>query len=477
MNEIEKQVNKIITEERHRHIVELEKRAVSILESKETHGQRRPVVIEFCGSPKSGKSTSITSLSIFLRRNGFRTKILTKSASVCPIASKTNPMFNVWTMCSSLAELVEHLSYGKDRYDVIIADRGLFDALTWFYWLSCHPYVGNPYLDQSSYEYLVDFITMPLWTRIFDLIFVFKSSPETSLFREYANQLTEKQGSIMNEPVLASYGEAVDHVVGQYGSLYRNIKTVDSTDRTADEVGFEVVTEVLNCLRSLLVEKIGYLPEDVGSQLPSGVSHGLDALRSTKMAFGDRAKVESRSVVQPVAIAVITNKEHTKVLVVERNPTRMGCQSPESNRALLYIGGHVRLEDENPDSSENFFQTIENALHREIEEEIGEAIHVATATPFLIYSRQTERSNHHLAICYVITMELGGRSSFDMNEHEFATTDRRSKTGKVVPISEVVNMPQDFEEWSVAILAEVFHTAPVGREALFAPTDDQAVKK
>jgi len=476
MNEIEKQANKIIKEQRHRHIVELERRATLILELKAAHGERRPVVIEFCGSPKSGKTTSITSLNFFLKRNGFRTKILTERASVCPIDSKTNPMFNLWTMCSSLAELVEHLSYGKDRYDVIIADRGLFDALTWFYWLTRHPLAGNPYLDQPSYEYLVDFITMPLLTKVFDLIFVFKSSPETSLFREYTNQLTEKQGSIMNEPVLASYEEAVDHVVGQYGPLYRNVKTVDSTDRSADEVGFEVVTATLDCLQSLFVEKIGYLPESVTKRLLDGVSYGIDTLRSVKMVFGDRAKVELSSVVQPVPIAVITNEDRTKVLVVEKNSTRTGGQSPESSRALLYIGGHVRLEDENPDGSEDFFQTVENALHREIEEEIGEAIHVATAKPFLIYSHRTERSNHHLAICYVITMELEGKN-FEMNNYEFAATDRKSKSGELVPISEVVSMHQDFEEWSVAILAEVFHTAPVGREVLFPATPGQAVKK
>ena len=47
-------------------IIKLEQLAAEILSLKKERKQRRPIIIEFSGSPKSGKTTTITSLNIFL---------------------------------------------------------------------------------------------------------------------------------------------------------------------------------------------------------------------------------------------------------------------------------------------------------------------------------------------------------------------------------------------------------------------------
>jgi len=90
-------------------IKELENLAIEILEFKQERKLRRPLLIEFCGSPKSGKSTTITSLNQFLKRNGFSTTILTERASICPVSNKKDPFFNIWTLTSAIAEIVENL--------------------------------------------------------------------------------------------------------------------------------------------------------------------------------------------------------------------------------------------------------------------------------------------------------------------------------------------------------------------------------
>ena len=46
-------------------ILELEKLAKEILNLKQILGLRRPLLIEFCGTPKAGKTTTITALNIF----------------------------------------------------------------------------------------------------------------------------------------------------------------------------------------------------------------------------------------------------------------------------------------------------------------------------------------------------------------------------------------------------------------------------
>lgn len=56
------------SEKRKENIAKLEKLAQEVLQLKNIHRQRRPIVIEFCGSPKAGKTSSINSLNIFLKR-------------------------------------------------------------------------------------------------------------------------------------------------------------------------------------------------------------------------------------------------------------------------------------------------------------------------------------------------------------------------------------------------------------------------
>ena len=129
-------MNNTMTEHK-KSIKELEEKAKQLKNLKDKHGKRRPVLIEFCGTPKSGKTTSIAALNIFLKRNGFNTEVIHEMAVFCPITNKTHPHFNTWTLFSSLTELIKH--YSNNNVDFILVDRSIFDALCWFNWLNNSP--------------------------------------------------------------------------------------------------------------------------------------------------------------------------------------------------------------------------------------------------------------------------------------------------------------------------------------------------
>src|SRR5712692_5275098 len=88
----------------------------------------RPLFIEFCGTPKSGKTTCATRLTHFLSRNGFSVMTVAERAGVCPLRNKSHMTFNVWTACASLNEMLEAV---ERDYQIVIFDRGIFDALCW----------------------------------------------------------------------------------------------------------------------------------------------------------------------------------------------------------------------------------------------------------------------------------------------------------------------------------------------------------
>jgi hypothetical protein len=94
---------------------------------------RAPIVIEFAGVPKAGKTTTLNHIQAFLRRCGFRVEVVVERASVCPIRDKKHSNFNVWTACTTLAQVLDktQIPPRPDDPDILILDRGIFDSIWW----------------------------------------------------------------------------------------------------------------------------------------------------------------------------------------------------------------------------------------------------------------------------------------------------------------------------------------------------------
>ena len=451
-----------ISDDKSKIIKELEKLVQQVLDLKSSRTQRRPLFIEFCGSPKSGKSTTINSLSMFFRRNGLKTAVLTERAGICPIQNKTHPNFNIWTLCSVIADMLEKMEHGKEKIDIIIADRGIFDALCWFNWLNTNPSDKNPYLSNENFKELTTFINNDIWKRNIDLIYVFIVGPKTSIEREYSALLTEKRGSIMREDVLETYNTSVEQVITEYSQYYRQVEKIktdeDDLSGNPNKVNYIVTKLVLQNLIELMDEKIGYISMQVLQD-----KNLLSSLKETKLLFGNRIDVEKDlKAVQPIPIAVITNKSRDKLLVVKKNAKKTDKSSPEKDKLLGYIGGHVRHEDNVKD---DFFKTIQNALHREIQEEINESISICATDPILIYVDDNERSRQHLAICYIVEMDLDNKQ-FKITSDELTMKSGTSKSGKVMTPHELAS--EALEKWTIKILDKVFKIkCNINQEELF----------
>lgn len=440
--------------EKKNNIKKLEKLAIEILKFKQEIQLRRPILIEFCGTPKAGKSTCISSLNIFLKRNGFKTSVLTERASICPVDTKTHPFFNTWTLCSAICEMVKNLSVGKDHIDIIIADRAIFDSLCWFKWLNTNPNL-NPHLTDIRFEALKNFILMDMWTNCIDIIYVFKVSPEKSLEREFSNLLTEKTGSIMNENVINGFNTAIDTAVKDYGNYFKAIKQFETSNLPINEVNFKVTEEILTILKDSLIEKIGYFDMKIADSLNSGVNN-FEVLSNKILNFEKRPDVEDSNHIQPVVIAVITNENRNKVLTVKKNKNKIGSDSPEKDKLLLYVGGHIRIEDKKNDQ---IIDTFINALQREVNEELSEAISIKNPNPILIFSTDSEKSKKHLAVLFVVSMDLEN-TKFIPTSNEFIQKTGSTKSGHVYEIEEIIKMinteNEDLEFWSKIILQEIF---------------------
>jgi len=433
-------------------IDELERSAEEVLKLKRTSIPRRPIVIEFCGSPKAGKTSCISALSMFLRRNHFRTKVLVERASVCPVIKKHDPLFNVWTICSAIAELSETISNSPKEYDVVILDRGLFDALCWFEWQA-----ANHYLDNDSLERIANFLTMKRWRAAIDLVLVFQATATKSIDREYATLLTRKRGSIMDESVLESYITSMKVAVQKYGDLFRNVKNFDTSEMNQNQVSFKVTQLILEMLQSTVSESIGFIPAvslDV-CQFSGARAFTPDLLPAIDcVAFDARPRVElDDALIQPIPVLVITDHNRQRVLIARKNRKAAGKLSPEYDKVLLYFGGHTRVEDSFVSGKRDLMSVCRSALTRELKEEIGVDFCPEHIEPtLLIWEKDNKRSRKHLAICFLWETNLDSLQ-IKLDRNEFAVGQDSTPSFKFVRDLESAQL----ESWSKAILAHVFN--------------------
>ena len=219
----------------------LRKRAKRVLAER-----RRPVFIEFAGTPKSGKSTCIEIVRHFFHRLEY--KVLTPAEG----ASQRTPYyfkakneliaFNTWSASYALMHVLEGL-HGPDQYDLAILDRGLFDALAWFEVLAAQGKTTNEVRDQ-----IPSFLQIEYWRSAIDAVLLFTTDAETAMEREDSDKLIkEEPGQAMNPEFLAKLNGAYDRVRTKYAGQFSRFESIDTSEAagTSPEATAERVANII----------------------------------------------------------------------------------------------------------------------------------------------------------------------------------------------------------------------------------------
>ena len=416
---------------------------------------KRPLIIEFSGLPKAGKTRTISVLELFLKRNGFRVEVFIERASIAPIRTKGHLHFNTWVSCASLQGMLEALS--KPELDIFILDRGVFDALVWTHWLAQTGKIVGEERDACD-----KFFAMRRWVDLVDLVIVMTCDPASSITREYSNQLTTKRGTIMSEDTLRQLSESIRATTRDHGSSFKAIEQIDTTGMDSRETAVKITEKTLGVLTNFLDEEICVVP---ASLLPNDIpARGLVREKEVIDKFVGLVNGEKRFVrrseaetdpryIQPIPCAMI--RWQNQVLLLQR--TKKGHAL--HNKFLLWAGGHVNSGDDSPD-------ILMTALERELSEEvfIKSAYKVSPRPIALVRTDEDARASRHIGVLYEIT--LANRDvALAMNQKEFRETRGTSMSGRLVDPMELPGVYDKLNDWSKSMVQYFWPDLPVGPKA------------
>jgi hypothetical protein len=229
---------------------ELVTRAQDIAEKVTSDTDWHPVVIEFAGSPKSGKSTNIDILDHFFKRTGFKVFAPTEGVSKrTPYHLRRDLMaYNSWALCYAISELLIGY-YSVDKNHIVILDRGPFDSLGWMNILK-----KRGELSKEDYTTVLGFVTLDKWKNLVERIYLFTCDPKVSLKRELEAKLIRFPGFVMNEEMLHDLKD-------QYGVLKNELQSeqkiypVDTTNTESPiDTAYPIAKDILNIMESTISE-------------------------------------------------------------------------------------------------------------------------------------------------------------------------------------------------------------------------------
>ena len=158
-------------------------------------------------------------------------------------------------------------------------------------------------------------------------------------------------------------------------------------------------------------------------------------LEDINLYFDNRDIVELRDeTVQPICAAVILTKDR-HILVMKKSNHSAGNLSPEKNKSLLYLGGHLDIND----LKYTNLDTFANGMMREVAEETNlEINHNQIRKPIICYSPLTEKSAKHIGIIFPVVLEKCVDISFSDGTCKFIHFTEIDKINNLEPWSKII---------------------------------------
>ena len=425
------------------------------------HKARKPVIVEFSGVPKAGKTTTLTNVNTFLKRCGFRTHIVIERASVCPIRDKRHANFNVWTACTTLSQILEKTQSPPqvDDAQILFLDRGLFDSICW---LTMMEELSR--LRREDKEIIEKFLMIDDWKKRITGVFVMLASPNDAMEREQGVlPVSDTGGSIMNEEVLRQIKRINEECANKFDQDFRIFKIDTSFGDTkgSPKVTAETVAEaILGLIEDQIAENILSCPKEMITKA-FGSKNFIDGHAAKDLAnnfednnicdFSQREEVEADSSrVQALPVVVVRNASGEVLRLRRREKSNL---NKLHQKIVIWAGGHVREEDASDGG------TLINCVRRELAEELRLQIESSSVKLIgALYFDNGGSTSKHVAIVYEWRASRDD-VSIVLSRTEFFERRSTSLSGSFASIDKLtgdVHKKKIVEPWSVELIKEYF---------------------
>lgn len=230
-------------------------RKEEIFKLKSILNNKIPYVIEFTGTPRTGKTTLINNLYDFFMKKGFTVDVLEEFTTskkykneIYPLLKdKSKNIINTEIPKYVLNQLEESI---KNMKDIIIIDRSLFDRLIWIDRL----YIKQGITKEEYYNFKEKYI--PLIKEKINIVISTYTDSITSIKRDYHTNLSLEERRFLNELNINEFNKSLFNMQELSKKENINFHLYDTTNKNQREISFEIIDTILNDMKNNYLEII-----------------------------------------------------------------------------------------------------------------------------------------------------------------------------------------------------------------------------
>ena len=245
------------------------------------------------------------------------------------------PNFNVWTACTTLAQVLEKTQNPPrgDDPQILFLDRGIFDSICWMTMMERISRIRH-----KERRIIQDFLMIDDWRKRISAVFVMLVSPDDAMKREQGLLPVEgASGSIMNPEILKQIRDINQQCIKELGDRFRIFPVDTSSGETKGQAKrtAEVVAEaILGLIEEQIAEDVLSCPKSTVTKLFDDQNF-ISSTRAAELVkyfhtgkeadFRAREKVENdASRVQAIPIVMVRNRSGEVLrCVVAKSATRI----------------------------------------------------------------------------------------------------------------------------------------------------------
>ena len=214
----------------------------------------KPFIIEFSGTPRTGKTSTINNLYDFFKKGGFNIQVIQEFTTSNYYKDKLKKIYknysiekrNIAIIDEVFSQLIEYLD---KNLDIIVIDRSINDRQIWNY--RCFN-AGN--MSGDNYQFLKDKY-IKLSKQYIDFLVITYADSLISLKRDYNCSLSLDKRSFLNIENINSFNDSLDNLKDLFSLSVDNYLLLDTSDINLSDVSVEIADNIMPAMRKSYIKE------------------------------------------------------------------------------------------------------------------------------------------------------------------------------------------------------------------------------
>ena len=240
---------------RYEELKKIHSKKQELMKLKSLSKNMNPYIIEFTGTPRTGKTTLINNLEDFFKKGGFKTCVLEEFTTSKKYKKEIYPNLKDQYKNVINTEIPKHvLKQLKDEIeknpDIIIIDRSLLDRLIW----ADRLWIKNGFTDEEYKKYKEEYI--PLIKKYIDIIIGTYTDSVTAIKRDYKANLALEERHFLNIQNVDEYNKSFNNVKKLSEQEQIDFYKFDTTNKSQEDISIAVANTILDDARSEFIKRL-----------------------------------------------------------------------------------------------------------------------------------------------------------------------------------------------------------------------------